>query len=308
LRNCFGILLFTAFPLILLTGLGSREPSFDGKSLRNWTGEMIHSWDGPKKDAAREVVRKLGNHSLPLLLEWLHEKEQPSATEQFDEVRQKVLFWLMRNRLWKNGSITSLQDLKPSHKTTAIWVLPELDAANQRAAIPVLIQMLEERKSKQIELSENAGAAFCVLSKMNPEAIPPLIDALSSKDFQAWALAATALAAMGPDAKAAIPVLQKRLDDKDANVRMTAAYSIGKLGADPAIFVPVVIQDLRDPDRDGLDYKLEILVNYKEHAKSAVPILNEMQKKTAGSTNVQDIMVWGWIENALPKIRDSGDK
>ena len=308
LRNCLGLLLFTALPLILLTGLGLKEPAFEGKTLREWTEAMIQSGDGPKGDAARAVVQKLGNQSLPLLLEWLHEEDQPALVNQFDEVRQRVFFWLVRNRLWKNSSITGLQDLKPTHQSTAIWVLPELDVAKQKIAIPVLIQMLGERKPNRNEVSESAMAAGCTLRKMNPEAIHPLIDSLSSKDFQVWALAATALAAIGPDAKAAIPVLEKRLGDEDSNVRMTAAYSIGKLGAAPGTFIPVVIHALPDSDPGAIDYKLEILISYKEHAKAAVPILIEILNKTAGSTNQADIMARGSIENALHKIRGTDGK
>ena len=45
----------------------------------------------------------------------------------------------------------------------------------EMTTIPTLIHVLEEKKPKVDEPSDNAGAAMLVLRKMAPEAISPLI-------------------------------------------------------------------------------------------------------------------------------------
>jgi len=291
----------------MVIGLGPKEPAFEGRLFSNWIWTMNESPEGPKKEEARAVVRELGHKHLSLLLRWLREEDHPSVVGRFDDVRHRVFFWLVRHKLLKNQSITSLQDFNPSHQGMAMWALPELEAADQRIAIPVLILMLGEKKPNQNEMTESAGAAWCVLSEMNPEAIQPLINDLTNQDIQTWTLASCALAKMGPSAKVAIPIFEKRLNDSDSNVRVTAAYCMGKLGGDPATFVPMVIQDLNRSDVGSLDCRLDILISYKEYATNALPVLAEMLNKSGSSTNVNDIVVRNSITNAIKKIRgDAG--
>jgi HEAT repeat protein len=108
---------------------------------------------------------------------------------------------------------------------------------------------------------------------MAPASIPPLIDALSSSDFQVYALAAGALGEIGPQARAAIPVLQRKLADTNVMVRVGAARVLDHLGADPTVFMPTVVDSLRDPDFTFLDFKLEVLLKHKDHGRDALPIL-----------------------------------
>jgi hypothetical protein len=302
----FAILFFLAIAATSLVWLVPSEPSFDGKPLSSWICTMFYSEEGPKKDAARAVVRRLSVGSVPLLLKWLREEEHPSLVARIDGVRHKVFYWLVNLHVLKNGPISGLPDHDPGHRTEAMWALPELGAAERKEAIPVLIQMLGEKKPKVDEPSDNASLAWYVLSKMDLEAIQPLMDALSSRDWQTWALAAEALGARGDDAKAALPLVAKRLNDPDVRIRISAAESIGKLGGDPVTFIPVVIQSLREPDTNWLwlDTKLEMLTHYKGYAQGAVPVLLEISNKMALSTNQDDAANLGSVKNALQKIAD----
>ncbi len=168
--------------------------------------------------------------------------------------------------------------------------------------MPVLIRMLGDKKHKPDESSETAGTAFLVLPKMAPDSIAPLIDALASQDVQVWMLAAGALGNIGPDAKAAIPVLEKRLADNDVHTRVGAAETIVKLGGDPDKFIPVVIQSLLEVKRDNMDYSLDILVRYKEHAKAAVPVLLTILSNTPQSSNSTNNALRNGVMNALHEI------
>jgi HEAT repeat protein len=278
------------------------EPSFEGRHFSDWIWTMNEKEAGPEKEKARAVVRQLGTNSIPLLLGWLRQEDRPSWTGRFDELRHTIFFWLVRHKLIANRSITSLQNFNPSHSAMAMWALPELDHAGRTTVIPTLIQMLGEKEPKSDQIARAAGGAHIVLSKMAPESIAPLIEALSSQDVQVWALAASALGKIGPDAKAAIPILEKRFKDKDPIMRVSAAGIIGKLGGDPDVFIPVVIQNLPEVSRDYMDFALEILLRYKEHAKAVVPVLVGILNNATDSSNTTNVMVRGQVIEALSKL------
>jgi HEAT repeats len=261
---------------------------------------------GPEKEKAHAVVRMLGTDSIPLLLDWLRQEPRPSMTARFDEVRHHVFFWLVGHKVIASRPITSLPgDFNPSHSAMAMWAMPELGPAGKETAIPILIQMLGDKKRKPDEISHAAGAAFLVLSQMAPESIDPLIVALSNQDSQVRMLAAGALGEIGPAAKSAIPVLEKGLENKDPNMRVGTAEVIGKLGGDPGSFIPAVVQALPEIDRENMDCALSVLLRYKDHANAAVPVLVDILNKTAHSTNKNDFWVRGDIINALRQIDPS---
>lgn len=285
------------FPALFQT-----EPSFEGRYLSDWIWVMNAKEAGPEKEQARAVVRRLGCQSVPLLLKWLREENRQSLTGKFDQVRHGVFFWLVNHHLIPNRSIASLRDFNPSHSAMATWALPELDHLGRTTAIPTLIQMLREKNQRQGEISRGTGGALLVLSKMAPESIAPLIETLSGPDFQGWALAASALGEIGPDAKAAIPILQQNLQAKDPVIRVGAAGIIGKLGGDPNLFIPVVIRSLPEIDRSSLDYALEVLIRYREYTKAAIPILTGILNATPDSTNSTNRMVRDQVINTIRQI------
>ncbi len=287
---------------VALLPLSRMEPSFEGRHLSDWIWTMNGKEAGPEKEKARAVVRQLGTNSIPLLLAWLRQEDRPSLTGRFDELRHGIFFWLVRHKLIANRPITDLKDFNPSHSAMAMWALPELDHAGRTRVIPTLIQMLGEKEPKSDQISRAAGGAYIVLSKMAPESIAPLIETLSSQDVQIWGLAAGALGEIGPEAKAAIPILEKRFKDKDPIMRVSAAGIIGKLGGDPQEFIPVVIQNLPEASRDYMDFALDILLRYKEHAKAAVPVLVGILNNASDSSNTTNGMVRGEVIAALSKL------
>jgi len=105
-------------------------------------------------------------------------------------------------------------------------------------------------------------------------------------------MGAGSLSLIGPKAKSAIPALKLLLKDKDVDVRLAAANALGKVGCNPDEFIDVVVDALRESSAssDFLDFRLDILVDYKEHAKSAIPVLLDMLKAVPESSNLTNMM------------------
>jgi HEAT repeat protein len=258
---------------------------------------------GPEKEKARAVVRHLATNSIPLLLHWLQEPDRPSFKERSYDFKSSVVDWLVKQRLAKPNSISlTLTDIHLNHRTTAAITLAELDPASKRAVIPQIIQMLADKNHKPGQLSEVAGSAFGVLSRLAPESIDPLIDASSSQDAQVSILARGALGYIGPAAKRAIPVLEKRLNDKDPVTRVRVAVVIIEIGGDPDKFIPVVIQSLPEMKPYDFGYVLGVLEDYKEYAKAAVPFLLTTLKNTPESIDITNMMMRGEMLSALRQI------
>jgi hypothetical protein len=281
--------------LILFRG---NEPRVEGRQLSAWIWQMVGAQTVAEREEAHAVVRRLGPDTVPILLDWLRQEDRPSMTARFDAVRQRAFFWTVRQGPITNNSITSLQDFNPSRSAMATWALPQLNNECRQAAIPILVQMLGDRE----RTGANAVVAFQALSKMAPESVAPLITALSSTDDQVRMWAMCALAEIGPSAKGAIPYCDKGLKDKDPKFRAGTAELIGKLGGEPDSFVPVLVQALPELDPESLDYYLEVLLRHKEHAATAIPVLQQIQKRTEHSTNQTEIFNRGQVTKTLQQI------
>jgi HEAT repeat protein len=197
-------------------------------------------------------------------------------------------------------------DWKGSYRSLARAALAEL-GPDAKAAVPDLIQMLGTKGPTTNDFSLIAGAAYLLLPKMAPASVPPLIDSLSSTDLQVYALAAGVLGEIGPQASAAIPVIHKRLADTNVMIRVGAAEILGKLGADPTGFMPTVVESLLDPDYTFLDYKLEVLLKYKDHARAALPILMNIQTNAASLDSPTNQYVRQQVTGALLQLQSNRD-
>jgi hypothetical protein len=282
-----------------LISLYHSEPHYQGKSLSDWIIAMGFR-EGNEKE--HQVVHYLGTNSIPLLLEWLQRPDKPSLAGKLENTKHGVIGWLERHRLMKPRTWSWKQDWKGCYRCLAQRAFAEL-GQDGSPAIPTLIKLLATKPKTTNEISGTGCAASIVLSKMAPASIPPLIEAASSEDDQTYALAAMALGNIGPDAKAAIPTIEKRFRDPRPDLRVGAAYVIGQLGGEPSGFMPVVIEALRYPNLEMLDYKLQILLKYKEHAKGAVPILQDiLQNIPAETTNLTQIFARDQANAALRQL------
>jgi hypothetical protein len=268
-RHAIALLLLSGAVVIGFALRTVSEPAYRGRTLSDWiVATRVH----PDDAEARMAMRHLASNSIPLLLNWITREDWPTPRARIAAARDHVIKFLERHGVIKPRPYSLFMDWKGSYRSLAQWALGEL-GPEAKAAAPALVQMLATKGPTTNDVSPIIGAAYALLPKMAPASIPPLIDSLSSTDLQVYALAAGALGEIGAQASAAIPIIQTRLVDANVMIRVGAARVLGQLGADPAVFIPTVTESLREPDYTFLDFKLETLLKYKEHAMDAVPIL-----------------------------------
>ena len=99
-------------------------------------------------------------------------------------------------------------------------------------AIPALLDGLNSRTGRDRDRRQGMVRYAYALTRIGPEAIPPLIKALSADDSGLRAGAARALGGMGPGAKEAIPALRENFGHGEASVRQEATDALALIGAD----------------------------------------------------------------------------
>ena len=298
-RLVFTVLLIGGVSAIALLLRGSSEPIYRGRTLSDW---IVATRVNPKDEDARLAVRGLASNSIPLLLEWIQREDRPTPMARFAAAKDSAISFLERHRVVKPQLHSYFMDWKGSYRVLAEWALEEL-GPDAKAAVPTLVQMLGTKGPTTNDFSPIAGTAYLLLPKMAPASIPPLINSLSSTDLQAFALAAGALGEVGPRASAAIPILQTKLADTNVMIRVGAARVLGQLGANPKVFMPTLVESLRDPDYTFLDYKLEILLKYKEQAGDAVPVLSNILVNTASLDHPTNQFVRQTVTRALRELQ-----
>lgn len=280
---------------------GPSEPAYRGRTLSDW---IVVTRVHPDDEEARMVVRQLASNSIPLLLDWIKREDRPTPRAKIEAAKDRAMAFLERHRVIKPRPHSSFMDWKGSYRSLAQWTLDEL-GPEAETAIPALVQMLGTKGPTTNDFSPVAGTAYLLLPKMVPASIPPLIDALSSSDFQVYALAAGALGEIGPQARAAIPVLQRRLADTNVMVRVGAARVLDQLGADPTVFMPMLVDSLRDPDFTFLDFKLEVLLKHKDQAGDAVPVLSRILTNAVTLGSPTNQFVRQQVSAALRQLQPS---
>lgn len=279
--------------------LQPREPSYKGKTLSDWIVSPYRREEGEER---REAILRLGTNSIPLLLDWLQQSDRPSLSEKVQEMKYGMLSWLERRKLIKPKDHLWKTDMKGSRRALALRAFEEIGPEG-RAAIPALIKMLATPSAIPDTMSETAAVASLALSKMAPYSLSPLIEAAASTNDQIYALAAVALASIGPDAKAAIPTIQTRYNDKRPEVRVGAAEIVSKLGGDPTQFMPTIIAALRELDLNMLSFATDILLNHKADAKDAIPVLEErLAKIPSSTTNLNERGARDQLNNVLRQL------
>jgi HEAT repeat protein len=115
-----------------------------------------------------------------------------------------------------------------------------------------------------------------------------LVKALSDKDYEVRATAASALGKIGKLANNAVPSLIKALQDPDPDVRSSASLAIGMIGHDQA--VPFLISVLHDPNDQVRAAAIESLGELGTGAKDAIKeLINCLQDS---DDRVRENCVW----------------
>jgi HEAT repeat protein len=197
----------------------------------------------------------------------------------FLDPTQVGLGYLKGEKFYRNRPTSywskALQDPAPGASTNTRKELVDGGAA----AVPVLIELLQQKDGKAAEVRRSAADA---LNEIGPEAraaAPVLIEALKDQDPMVRDVAITALGALGPKAasigtpalaamlptehrlravkalrnyraaaKDAIPELTKALGDPSAEVRWETAETLGDMGAAAGEAGPALSRLLKDPE------------------------------------------------------------
>jgi HEAT repeat protein len=145
--------------------------------------------------------------------------------------------------------------------------------ADAHQAIPALISVLDD---KSLQIAEQASHA---LSRIGPASVPKLIPVLKHPRATVRALAAGALAEMGPPAREACPQLIEALrGERDAMVRKRVIEALGKVRPSADTVVSALSHALKDEDSGVRAKAAEGLGRSPRVAEAAVPILIQALK------------------------------
>jgi HEAT repeat protein len=156
----------------------------------------------------------------------------------------------VRNPSQSEAIGSGLRDKNVDARRGAAEILRQSDRKAQRAALPVLIDLLKDEKDGQVRL-----AVLDVVTALGPDAapaVPALVHTLrtryggsrqeeSHQDYRS----ALALAAIG---KPAVDGLRGLLGESKAGVRAEAVMGLGRIGPDARAAVPELIGLLSDPE------------------------------------------------------------
>ena len=110
-----------------------------------------------------------------------------------------------------------------------------------KAAVPILVQLLQADHNEEKKLHAAAALALAGIGREAEPSVPFLAQTLQEEDSQARQYAAYALGEIGPAAKIAVPLLIVAMHDKNGKVSGYAAIALNKIdpfaaaqaGADP---------------------------------------------------------------------------
>jgi HEAT repeat protein len=217
-----------------------------------------------------------------------------------------------------------------------------------RAAVPLLAEVLQTNKNpearwKAADLLRQAGPE----AHESPAALAALTAALKDPDAHVRAVAAAALASVGPAGSDALPLLQAMLStadclpalralarygpdalpaapqlidllqsDGDGEIRWNAARTLGKIGPAARGAVPILVEALDDRDALVREHAAEALGEIGPDAKSAIPALVKVLKDPDARVRRDGVRSLGQIgpaaksaaEDIRPLLKDREEK
>lgn len=228
---------------------GPSNPTIEGKKLSAWLNEIADR-KIEVRDHAKEVLRKNADQAGPALLAWMSAHDSPE--------RQRLAAVVGVEYETANG-----RHLAAGRGIAAI-------GAGAKSLTPDLIRLLSDE-----DITRDAMAA---LSAIGPEAVPALIEAMSSANVLTRRGAAGAVGPSKQKAAAAVDPLIRLLKDNDAEVRFYSAQSLGQIGLEPGKVIPLLITELDDKDLMVVTAAANALADFKGLAKDALPRLKQIAK------------------------------
>jgi HEAT repeat protein len=170
--------------------------------------------------------------------------------------------------------------------------------SHARAAIPALLRALE---SYDWELQKVAAEALAEIGPLAKDVIPTLINVLGDEDDDVVQAVVRALGRFSSDHKEALDALLNHLsEDADWEAQCAIIQVLGELGPDGKQAVPTLTRQLEDFDVDVQKAAAQALILIGESSKVAIPLLSERLNDGEEDT-------WRVMADAILKIQSCHD-
>lgn len=254
------------------------EPSYQGKSLRQWMDQ--YCWpDNPtaadlfprktffeqsaaRQNEAAQAIRQIGTNAIPTLLQWEDQDSLVAWKVKLLAGLPKVL------QRWQalNWWLAAQDQYRVTRALSGFYIL----GVNATPAVPELTRRMQTRNSG------SGVAAAAALANMGAAALPVLLSALTNSGtpnrVMVLRCAANATRAASNDISG-IRILAQCVLDTNAAVGAMAAIELGSITNQPGLAVPALIAGLKQPRGQVRARCVEALANYGAQARVAVPAL-----------------------------------
>lgn len=208
-----------------------REPSYHDRSLSDWLVALAdHSRDGDPEQA-EEAIRQIGTNAIPFLVRY-GGYTRSSARVRLAETISGLGHWLGCD--W--GGSWRRTEARRDAALEALGIL----GTNAASKIPELTRLMNSPGD-----FEQAKLATFALGRLGPEALPPLMTALTNPQSPMRGMAALSLSLLGTNALPAVPILMGYSQDTNALAKC-AAESLRKLQQAAQLDIPASPGTLED--------------------------------------------------------------
>jgi hypothetical protein len=205
-----------------------QEPSYNGRPLSQWLGDMRLSAPTFGHEPYQEAIRAMGTNALPTLLKWI--SYEPSPSEQSSQTGETVPPWRPN------------YNLNPEQRAQRSQYAFSSLGAVARPAIPELTRLA--RASPDPQRAERCATA---LAFIGPEAIPSLLSLATNAPPWTRYHAISMLGRFARDLEAAlvVPVLINCLGDTNNDFPIEGPVEGVFDAIGPAVVVPALTNALR---------------------------------------------------------------
>jgi hypothetical protein len=286
-----GVLVAAVTVYLVVTWPG--EPRYQGRSLSAWLA-MLDDREGgnyiymrldtqppaaPTKEQleAAEAVRQMGSKAVPELLRML-QTEEPAWRRVFRGLR----VWLLRSQTPRPSTQADWSTAEATTRHRAALGLIALNPTDK----PAVAQLLPLFKKPPL----SQGAAL-VLASMGTQGLEPLRSEITNnRPTVPWGggFAIWALAQFPTNGHAIAPYLVRDLTNARPRFPMVSAWALTRIQTDPEAAVQALTNHIEEPGMR--DLCLKALANYGPRAKSAVPFLIDMVRRSQKGARPQDVI------------------
>ncbi|HEY2342942.1 MAG TPA: HEAT repeat domain-containing protein, partial [Chthoniobacteraceae bacterium] len=221
------------------------EPTYKGRTLASWLGDLGNKPAGPEYQPAADAIRQMGAATIPYLLRAL---EQADA---FPEKADHAVNAFRELGVQAKDATPKLSELLSKESSSSF-------AANALVALGADAPVIELMAQSNRQLRKNAIVALGSYGA-NAEAVPELVPLLRDKDDELRALTAWALGAISKEDEKCVPALARSLDDQTAWVRANAATALSNFKSERNISLPALIHSTADKDESVRDSAISSL-------------------------------------------------